>query len=70
MGKAIKGMDKAVRKARSQLIKNDQIRFNQACASAINNQALRIEQLEKKIEDAKIKNRVKKVIGKIKAKIK
>jgi len=68
MGKAIKGMEKSVKKARTQLIRNAQSKYNQEVANAINNQALKIEQLEKKIEDAKIKNRIKAILNKIKAK--
>lgn len=60
-------MDKAVKKARTQLRKNEQERFNGMCANAINNQAAKIEQLEKQIEDAKIKNRAKRAWSKIRA---
>ena len=63
-------MDKAVKKARAQLRKNEQERYNGMVANAINNQALKIEQLEKKIEDAKIKNRAKRIIDKVKKVIK
>lgn len=62
-------MDKAVKKARTQLIRNQQGNFNQIVANAINNQAAKIEQLEKQIEDAKIKNRAKRIMNAIKAKI-
>jgi len=61
-------MEKSVKKARTQLIRNAQSKYNQEVANAINNQALKIEQLEKKIEDAKIKNRIKAILNKIKAK--
>ena len=61
-------MDKAVKKARAQLRRNEQERYNQMVASAINNQAIIIEQMKKQIEDMKVKNKIKGILNKIKVK--